>query len=118
MKRMIITVATLAALALTPVMANKKATETTPEEDLKAYQDYFTKRFNDVPLNEFQNGVYAIDQVSRDNWEAIEEFPPYEPFIEEGEEMWNTPFAYGISYKDCFPDGPALRSKYPYWDAV
>jgi sulfur-oxidizing protein SoxA len=118
MNKLLITVATVAAISLAPAMANKKATETSPEEDLKAYQDYFVKRFNnDVPLNEFQNGVYAIDKVSRENWEAIEEFPPYEPFIEEGEAMWNTPFANGKSYSDCFPDGPAIQSKYPYWDA-
>jgi sulfur-oxidizing protein SoxA len=118
MNKLLITVATVAALSLAPAMANKKATETSPEEDLKAYQDYFTKRFNnEVPLNEFQNGVYSIDENSRQNWEAIEEFPPYEPFVEEGEEMWNTPFANGKSYKDCFPDGPAMRGNYPFWDA-
>jgi sulfur-oxidizing protein SoxA len=119
MKKMIIAAATIAAISLTPAMAQKKATDTSPAEDLKAYQDYFTKRFNEVvPMNEFQNGVYAIDKNSRDNWEAIEEFPPYEPFVEEGEEMWNTPFANGKGYKDCFADGPALRSKYPHWDAA
>ncbi|MGD1991402.1 MAG: sulfur oxidation c-type cytochrome SoxA, partial [Chromatiales bacterium] len=79
MNKVLITVATVAAISLAPAMANKKATETSPEEDLKAYQDYFTKRFNnEVPLNEFQNGVYSIDENSRQNWEAIEEFPPYE----------------------------------------
>ena len=30
--------------------------------------------------------------------------------------MWNTPFANGKSYKDCFPEGPAIRGNYPYWD--
>ena len=30
--------------------------------------------------------------------------------------MWNTPFANGRSYKDCFPDGPAVAGKYPHWD--
>jgi len=115
MNKLLIAVATVAAISLAPAMANKKATETTPEEDLKAYQDYFTKRFNNVPLNEFQNGVYSIDEASRENWEAIEEFPPYEPFVEEGEEMWNTPFANGKSYKDCFPDGPATGMPTARW---
>jgi sulfur-oxidizing protein SoxA len=99
------------------VMADKKATDTTPAEDLKLYRDYFQKRFPGVPLNEFGNGVYAIDKVSRDSWVAIEDFPPYEPMIEAGETMWNTPFANGKTYGSCFGDDPAQRKNYPYWDA-
>ncbi|MEJ2589822.1 MAG: sulfur oxidation c-type cytochrome SoxA [Candidatus Thiodiazotropha sp.] len=106
---------TLALLAITcgivaPVQAS------TPEEDLKVFQDFFKKRFPNVPMDEYINGSYAIDPVGRENWEAIEEFPPYEPFIDDGKTMWETPFANGKTYKDCFPDGPAMESKYPYWD--
>jgi len=87
-----------------------------PEEDLKKFQEYYKKRFPKVQFEEYTNGVYAIDPVGRESWEAIEEFPPYEPFIDEGEEMWNTPFANGKGYKDCFPNGPAIAAKYPHWD--
>ena len=97
-------------------MATKMAADTTPEEDLKIYRDYFTKRFPGVELQEFSNGVYAIDEVQRANWEAIEEFPPYEPMIDDGEAMWNKPFANGKTYADCFEDGPGIMGKYPYWD--
>ena len=45
----------------------------------------------------------------------IEEFPPYEPEIEAGEELYNTAFANGKSFADCF-DSPAQRENYPYWD--
>ncbi len=85
-------------------------------DDIQTFQHYFLKKYPTVEKSEFSNGVYAIDPVGRENWEAIEEFPPYEPFIEEGEGMWNKPFANGKGYKDCFPDGPALRKDYPYWD--
>jgi len=88
----------------------------TPQEDQAIWQSYYQKRFPDVPKENFINGVYAIDPVGRENWEAIEEFPPYEMAISNGEEMWNTPFANGKAYKDCFPDGPAVAGKYPYWD--
>ncbi|HHH38256.1 MAG TPA: sulfur oxidation c-type cytochrome SoxA [Sedimenticola sp.] len=88
----------------------------TPEEDRQAWVKFFQERFPEVPLEEYANGVYAIDPVGRENWEAIEEFPPYEPFIDEGKEMWDTPFANGKSYKDCFPDGPAIAAQYPRWD--
>jgi sulfur-oxidizing protein SoxA len=67
-------------------------------------------------MEEYANGVYAIDPVGRENWEAIEEFPPYEPFIDAGQAMWEKPFANGKGYKDCFPDGPAMADKYPRWD--
>jgi sulfur-oxidizing protein SoxA len=110
-------VAAACLLSAATVMADKKATDTTPAEDLKLYRDYFQKRFPGVPLNEFGNGVYAIDKVSRDSWVAIEDFPPYEPMIEAGETMWNTPFANGKTYGGCFGDDPAQRKNYPYWDS-
>ncbi len=108
----------LCAISASAFAGDKKATDTTPAEDLKTYQDYFFKRFSGVPLQEYANGVYAINEASRENWEAIEEFPPYEPMIEEGEGMWNQPFANGATYGSCFGDGPAQRENYPYWDAA
>lgn len=88
-----------------------------PEDDLQIYQKFFTKRFASIPIDEFANGAYAIDESMRENWEAIEEFPPYELSIERGEEMWGTPFANGKTYAGCFPSGPAIQQKYPKWDA-
>lgn len=87
-----------------------------PEEDLAAFQNFFKQRFPGVQTEEYTNGVYAIDPIGRENWEAIEEFPPYEPFIDEGQSMWETPFANGKTYQDCFPEGPAMASKFPYWN--
>ena len=117
MKFKSLTLAAVCVLSASVVMADKKAADTSPAEDLKVYRDYFQKRFPGVPLNEFGNGVYAIDKVSRDSWEAIEEFPPYEPMIEAGEEIWNKPFANGKGFGSCFGDDPAQRQNFPYWDA-
>ena len=69
-----------------------------------------------METEDYINGAYAIDPAGRENWEAIEEFPPYEPFIDDGKTMWDKPFANGKTYSDCFPDGPAIAGKYPYWD--
>lgn len=88
----------------------------TPEDDLTQFQNFFKKRFAGLEMQEYGNGAYAIDQVGRENWEAIEEFPPYEPFIDEGQAMWEKPFANGKTYKDCFPEGPAIAHHYPRWD--
>ncbi len=112
-----LTLAAVCAISASVVMADKKASDTSPAEDLKVYRDYFQKRFPGIPMNEFGNGVYAIDKVSRDSWEAIEEFPPYEPMIEAGEAIWNKKFANGKSLGSCFSDDPAQRKNFPYWDA-
>lgn len=90
--------------------------QATPEEDREIYQKFNMERFSNVPFQEFANGAYSFDKAGRENWEAIEEFPPYEPFIDKGEVMWETPFANGKTYKDCFPDGPVIAHKYPRWD--
>ncbi|HHZ88744.1 MAG TPA: sulfur oxidation c-type cytochrome SoxA [Chromatiaceae bacterium] len=111
MKQSLLITALLGILGTLPMTA-----QATPAEDVQTYRDFFMKRFPGVPLEEFANGVYSIDQVSRDSWEAIEEFPPYEPSIEDGEAMWNKAFANGKSYSSCFPDGPAIMGKYPHWD--
>jgi sulfur-oxidizing protein SoxA len=107
------TIALITALGLT---FGGSAALATPQEDQETWQSYFQERFPDVPREDFVNGVYAIDPVGRQNWEAIEEFPPYETALSVGEEMWGTTFANGKGYKDCFPDGPAIAGKYPYWD--
>ncbi len=102
--------------ALSLVLAASSAVLATPQEDQEKFQHFFLKKFPKVEKEEFQNGVYAIDPVGRENWEAIEEFPPYEPFIDEGRDMWETPFANGKTYADCFPEGPAQRKNYPHWN--
>ena len=87
----------------------------TPDEDRQALENYMTKSFPGVPLQEYANGVYAIDSVGRENWEAIEEFPPYEVAIDAGEQMWNKKFKNGKSYKSCF-GSPVVAHNYPQWD--
>jgi sulfur-oxidizing protein SoxA len=89
-----------------------------PEEDRAAFVAYFQSRFQDVPFEEFANGIYAIDADSRAQWEMIEEFPPYEFSIERGESLWAEAFPNGRTYADCF--GTALetiRPAYPRYDA-
>ena len=82
------TIALITALGLTCLGSSALAT---PEEDKDVWQGYFQKRFPDVPKHDFTNGVYAIDPVGRENWEAIEEFPPYETALSAGEEICSNP---------------------------
>jgi len=89
-----------------------------PEEDRTAMLEYYTGRFPDVPLQEFANGLYAFDEIAREQWIEIEDFPPYEIAIEDGQALFEASFANGKSYADCFDNGGiGIRQQYPYFDA-
>ena len=101
----------LGLAAAEPVLA---ADAVNPDADFKAFRDYFTKRFPKVPLNDFVNGPYSMDEGLRKQWEAKEEFPPYEFAVEKGKEMFATPFKNGKTYGDCFANkGIGIRQNYP-----
>ncbi|HEY1362480.1 MAG TPA: sulfur oxidation c-type cytochrome SoxA [Xanthobacteraceae bacterium] len=88
-----------------------------PSADFNAFRSFFTNLFPAVPLNDFVNGPYSMDANLRKQWEAKEEFPPYEFALEQGREMFATPFRNGKSYAECFPDGGiGIRQNYPYFD--
>lgn len=107
----------MTAVAAVSITAAPMIVQADPAGDLKEYRDFFIKRFPNVPLEEFANGVYAIDAASREQWEAIEEFPPYELAVEEGEELFNTPFKNGKTYASCFRNGGiGVRGDYPRFD--
>lgn len=109
----------VAALSQTAMAAKTGATLDTvdPEADRIALQEYMKNRFPDTPLEEFVNGIYAVDAASREQWEAIEEFPPYDLDLEEGEVLFNEPFANGKSLADCFDNGgEGIRQNYPMWN--
>lgn len=88
----------------------------TPEQDQAAFRKYYQERFPQLKLTDYANGVYAIDSIAKQSWLAIEEFPPYETAIEEGEKLFNKPFTNGKYYADCFPKGLAVANEYPKWD--
>ena len=107
----------MVALAAASMAIGGLAAQASPESDRAAFEKYFTSKFPSTPKEDFINGVYSIDPPSRAQWEEIEEFPPYELAVDAGQEMWETPFANGKTYADCFDNGGAVRGQYPYWDA-
>lgn len=110
-------VVTIAALAIAGARPATAADSIDPDADFKAFRDYFTKRFPNVPLNDFVNGPYSMDAELRKQWEAIDDFPPYDFAIDRGKQMFATPFKNGKTYGDCFPDnGVGIRQNYPYFD--
>jgi sulfur-oxidizing protein SoxA len=107
------------ATVLTALMvaAIPLASQGAPENDLKEFRAYFAKKFPNVPMNDYVNGVYAVDKASREQWESFEEFPSYDIYIDKGEELFNTKFANGKGYADCFPNyKKGIRQNYPYFD--
>jgi len=91
--------------------------EADPEADRQALVSYYQTSFPNVELQEFANGLYAFDEEAREQWLEMEDFPPYEIAIEEGEEYFNTPFSNGQGYSDCFENGGiGIRQNYPRFD--
>ena len=89
----------------------------TPEQDRLALRAFFAQRFPDLDLNEMINGLYAFDEGAREQWLEMEDFPPYEIAIEEGEGLFSTPFANGKGYADCFENGGiGIKQNYPRFD--
>jgi len=114
MLRKIIIAVALVAGAAQPLLA----ADTDPQADFKAFRKYFTERFPKVQLNDFVNGPYSMDEGLRKQWKAIDEFPPYEFAVEQGKQMFATPFKNGKTYGDCFPNkGVGVRQMYPMFDA-
>jgi len=106
-----------AALAAATAQAFAAEPGDDPQAEFKAFRNYFTSRFPKVQLKDFVNGPYSMDEGLRKQWEAKEEFPPYEFAIEKGKEMFAKPFKNGKSYGDCFPNkGIGVRQLYPMFD--
>ena len=88
-----------------------------PERDFDKFINYFKERFPNTPYEDYKNGVYSIDASAREQWEAMEEFPPYELNVDRGEELFNQAFKNGNTYGSCFEnDGIGIRQNYPYFD--
>jgi len=107
----------LTALGTAALFGLTTAAMAGPAEELDAFKAHFAARFPSVPTTDYVNGVYALDPESREQWEAIEDFPPYELNIDAGKAQFEKPFANGSTYADCFPNGGiGIRQNYPYFD--
>ncbi len=107
MKKQII-LSMLSVLGLAPLLSLAS-----PENDLKQFQAYYIQKFPDTPFEDFSNGLYGIDKVRREEWLAMEEFPPYEPGVAIGKQLFEK-----HKIGSCFKNGGiGIRQNYPYFDA-
>ena len=100
----IITAATALLIGLSPMIA-----DASPRGDLKKFQDYFKRMNPGVKFQDYANGIYAIDENRRAEWENIEEFPPWEDGVDAGKALFNK-----HKIGQCFPNGGiGIRQNYP-----
>ncbi len=114
MLRKVLLAIAIVAGAAQPLLADNAVS---PQADFKAFRKYFTEHFPKLPLNDFVNGPYSMDQGLRKQWEAIDAFPPYQFAIDKGKQLFEKPFKNGKTFADCFSNkGVGIRQNYPYFD--
>ncbi|MCW9023812.1 MAG: sulfur oxidation c-type cytochrome SoxA [Gammaproteobacteria bacterium] len=107
MKKLLITLSALTAMVIAPLQASAS-----PQDDLDSFRSYFNQHFPGVALQDYGNGIYAIDHVRRFEWQESEEFPPYEEALEIGKNLFEK---YNIG--SCFKKGgKGIKQNYPYFD--
>lgn len=101
--------------------------ETTPEATLKAIQKFFAKEFPEVKGDAFVDGSLNFSKGSReynalmtarmhDDFDQPEGYPQA---MAAGKKLWETPFANGKKFADCFAHGgKGAANDYPKVDAA
>lgn len=107
MKKLFIILGTISIMGIVPLLATAS-----PQSDLKAFRAFYFKKFPGIKLQDYANGIYALDKARRFEWQASEEFPPYDDAVEIGKKLFNK---YGL--KSCFKKGGiGIKQNYPYFD--
>jgi L-cysteine S-thiosulfotransferase len=88
-----------------------------PEQDRQDLIDYYTKKYPNIPIENYVYGALAFDPDSMAQYNSIMEFPPFIGDIDNGRKMWETPLKSGKTYADCLPNGGKnIAGNYPYFD--
>ncbi|NYT51985.1 MAG: sulfur oxidation c-type cytochrome SoxA [Candidatus Vesicomyosocius endoextente] len=84
--------------------------------DQKAFINHFKTIFPSVELADYTDGVYMIDQDSREQFEEIlDGIPPYEEAVEDGGKEY---FKFGLNKCIALKDPVAARIQHPYFNEV
>ncbi len=93
--------------------------DVTPQKQQEAFQAFFKSRFPAVALKDYADGPYPFDDGMKRQWQDIMQLPPFEPAIEEGKTLYETPFADEKTYAGCLPHGGLdVRQTYPRFDST
>jgi sulfur-oxidizing protein SoxA len=116
MKTLLKITAAALAVGLTAPALHAADAAASAEAQAKEFRDFFYKRFPDIKPADYIYGVYALNADARAQFEAMNEFPPYDEAIAKGKAFYSKPLANGKSLKDCLGDAKGLRAKYPFFD--
>lgn len=109
----------LALMVVGLITAVATTAQADPKKDLEQFRNYFKNKFPSVKFDDYANGFYFLPGMDeyKDNWESMNEFPPFELGFANGQKMWETPFKNGKTFASCFANGgKKIAQKYPYWD--
>ncbi len=105
-------------LSLLMLLLTSPAFASSAQQDLKDFRQHYQQLFPQLSLQDYADGIYAIDPISRESWLAINEFPPYETGLDEGRILFHQAFKDGHHYADCFANqGIGIAHLYPVWDS-
>ncbi len=130
-------VLSLLAVSITTILSASEFSKQA-DKDKKALQEYLEKKFASlknattyfpytpkeeleknykwgIKGDDFRLGSYAYNKGGKEQYDEMNEMPPYEDAIDAGKELYEKKFKNGKSFKDCFPD-PAIRGEYPKFD--
>src|SRR3569623_3765240 len=87
-----------------PQLARAEATKSSPEQDMKAFQAYFTNKFPKVPLKDFVNGPYSMNEGLRKQRIEKVTLPPYDFALDHGKELFTKPIKNRNTLHQCIPN--------------
>ncbi|MEM7465451.1 MAG: sulfur oxidation c-type cytochrome SoxA [Pseudomonadota bacterium] len=82
--------------------------------DRDSFRQIYHDKFPTVALSDFVYGVYAIDPALKQQWEEVNEFPPYEFALDDGKSLVEQTLADGTDLLDCLGTNPVTQ--HPYFD--
>ncbi len=104
-------------LILIPVLCSGVAAATSPAEDRQHLADVYQKEFPNVKPADYVYGALIFSRDAKAQYDAMMEMPAWSDVVDKGRRMWETPFANGKTYADCFPGGGRnVAGDYPYFD--
>lgn len=110
-------VAIIAGFSAQAFAAEKPAFNAHAEKSRLDLIDYFKKKTPNRPFEDYIHGIYGYDADRKSQWEAQEEFPPYEDHIEKGRQLFEQDKA---AYVGCLVNSDKgvnkIRPSYPYFN--
>jgi len=117
MKRLISSMLAASVLATGGVLASDAANPSDPAEFRELMIEFYQDRYPDVPFENYNMGVYAIDDDARSQWESQMIFPATDDYVAKGEKLWNEyRLPNGKPLSSCLGEAKGLRAKYPYFN--